>query len=192
MIRFTVTIIAALAIVVTAAIWFGDRPGMVSIEWQSWLIEMSVGRFVLATTILLSGTLFVIGFFRAVGHLPGRIRESLRISRRERGYRALTQGMVAVAAGDPDEADRQARRADVLLEEPPLTMLLMQRLTVLDPLHAQRAKLELQRRRNLMANDGSNVRESMAAFNAATHKCVASCPAGKAPNAQKDCEGDRY
>lgn len=124
MIRFTVTIIAALAIVVAAAIWFSDRPGMVSIEWQGWLIEMSVGRFVLATAIVLAGALIVIGFFRAIGHVPGRIRESLRTSRRERGYRALTQGMVAVAAGDPDEANRQARRADVLLEEPPLTMLL--------------------------------------------------------------------
>lgn len=124
MIRFTITIIAALAIVVAAAIWFSDRPGEVSIEWQGWLIEMSVGRFVLAAAILLAAALIVIGFFRVIGRTPGRIRESLRTSRRERGYRALTQGMVAVAAGDPDEANRQARRADVLLEEPPLTMLL--------------------------------------------------------------------
>lgn len=124
MIRFTVSIIVGLAIVVTAAIWFSDRPGEVSIQWQGWLIEMSVGRFVLAAAIVLAAALIVIGIFRAVGHVPGRIRDSLRTSRRERGYRALTQGMVAVAAGDPDEANRQARRADVLLEEPPLTMLL--------------------------------------------------------------------
>jgi HemY protein len=124
MIRFTISIIVALAIVVAAAIWFSDRPGIVSIEWQGWLIEMSVGRFVLAAAIILAAALIVIGIFRAIGHVPGRIRESLRTSRRERGYRALTQGMVAVAAGDPDEANRQARRADVLLEEPPLTMLL--------------------------------------------------------------------
>jgi HemY protein len=124
MIRFTISIIVALAIVVAAAIWFSDRPGIVSIEWQGWLIEMSVGRFVLAVAIIFAAALIVIGFFRAIGHVPGRIRESLRTSRRERGYRALTQGMVAVAAGDPDEANRQARRADVLLEEPPLTMLL--------------------------------------------------------------------
>ncbi|CAN0483107.1 unnamed protein product, partial [Discosporangium mesarthrocarpum] len=124
MIRFTISIMIALAIVVATAIWFSDRPGDVSIEWQGWLIEMSVGRFVLAAAIVLAAALIVIGIFRTVGHVPGRIRDSLRTSRRERGYRALTQGMVAVAAGDPDEANRQARRADVLLEEPPLTMLL--------------------------------------------------------------------
>jgi HemY protein len=124
MIRFTVTLVVALGLVVAAAMWFSDRPGAVSIEWQGWLIEMSVGRFVLATAIVLAAALIAIGFFRVVGRAPGRIRGSLRTSRRERGYRALTQGMVAVAAGDPDEANRQARRADVLLEEPPLTMLL--------------------------------------------------------------------
>ena len=124
MIRFTFSIIVALGLVVAAAIWFSDRPGAVSIEWQGWLIEMSVGCFVLATAIVLAAALIVVGFFRMIGRTPGRIRDSLRTSRRERGYRALTHGMVAVAAGDPDEANRQARRADVLLDEPPLTMLL--------------------------------------------------------------------
>ena len=124
MIRFTISIIVALGLVVAASIWFSDRPGAVSIEWQGWLIEMSVGRFVLATAIVVAAAIVVIGFFRLIGRAPGRIRDSLRTSRRERGYRALTQGMVAVAAGDPDEANRHARRADVLLEEPPLTMLL--------------------------------------------------------------------
>tara|TARA_R110000868_G_scaffold7354_10_gene40053 strand:+ start:16770 stop:18311 length:1542 start_codon:yes stop_codon:yes gene_type:complete len=124
MIRFTFTLIVALGLVAAAAIWFSDRPGAVSIEWQGWLIEMSVGRFVLAISIVLAAALIAIGFFRVIGRTPGLIRDSLRTSRRERGYRALTHGMVAVAAGDPDEANRQARKADVLLNEPPLTMLL--------------------------------------------------------------------
>jgi len=124
MIRFTISIIVALGLVVAASIWFSDRPGAVSIEWQGWLIEMSVGRFVLATTIVIAAAIVVIGVFRLIGRTPGRLRDSLHTLRRERGYRALTQGMVAVAAGDPNEANRQARRADVLLEEPPLTMLL--------------------------------------------------------------------
>jgi HemY protein len=43
---------------------------------------------------------------------------------RRRGYLALTRGMVAVAAGDAAEARRQMKRADGLLGDPPLTMLL--------------------------------------------------------------------
>src|SRR5262249_2769940 len=44
--------------------------------------------------------------------------------RRRTGYRALAQGLVAVAAGDPQEARRYAKRADLLLADPPLTLLL--------------------------------------------------------------------
>ena len=117
-------LILALAVVVASAVWFSDRPGTVAIEWQGWLIEMSVGRFVLAAALLLGVVLIVFGIVRLIFRVPGRIREHRRASRRERGYRALTQGMVAVAAGDSAEATRQARRADVLLNEPPLTMLL--------------------------------------------------------------------
>src|SRR5262249_61185438 len=45
-------------------------------------------------------------------------------NRRRKAYRALTQGMVAVAAGDAGEARRQAKLAGTLLNDPPLTLLL--------------------------------------------------------------------
>ncbi|MCK5445103.1 MAG: heme biosynthesis protein HemY, partial [Rhodospirillaceae bacterium] len=44
--------------------------------------------------------------------------------RSRKGYKALTQGMVAVAAGDAREAAKQVKRADGLLGDPPLTLLL--------------------------------------------------------------------
>ena len=55
-----------------------------------------------------------------------------RERRRRAGYRALTQGMVAVAAGDPQEARRFARSADALLADPPLTLLLSAQAAQLD------------------------------------------------------------
>ncbi len=124
MIRFTFWLIVSLALVVVAAVWFSDRPGSVSIQWQGYLIELSIGRFVLVAAILVALLTVALGAVRALGRTPGRFREGRNASRRERGYRALTHGMVAVAAGDAAEAGRQARRADVLLNEPPLTMLL--------------------------------------------------------------------
>ena len=124
MIRPTIKILVALAAVAAAAAWLGDRPGDVSIRWQGWLVEMSVGRFALALVAAVGLALVVAGLVRVVGGAPGRFQAGRRAARRERGYRALTRGMVAVAAGDPGEALRQARRADVLLQEPPLTMLL--------------------------------------------------------------------
>ena len=44
--------------------------------------------------------------------------------KRQQGYRALSQGMAAVAAGDAVEARRQAKIANAMLKDPPLTLLL--------------------------------------------------------------------
>src|SRR5690606_28849151 len=63
---------------------------------------------------------------------PRQIAQARAEARRRKGYRALTQGMVAVAAGDPDEARRQSQRAAVLLNEPPLTLLLAAQAAQLD------------------------------------------------------------
>src|SRR3546814_6484815 len=82
---------------------------------------MSVG--ILLAGILLVA-LFLTLFWRVIGAIlgaPARYMRHRRLRRRERGYRSLTLGMVAVAAGDADEARRQARRADALLKDPPLT-----------------------------------------------------------------------
>ncbi|MEC8289829.1 MAG: heme biosynthesis HemY N-terminal domain-containing protein [Pseudomonadota bacterium] len=124
MIRFTLYMILSLAAVVVTAVWFSERPGSVLIEWEGWLIQLSVGRFVLTAAVLLIASVFLLGLMGAVGKAPKKLREWRQSSRRERGYKALTNGMVAVAAGDPEEANRQARRANILLKEPPLTMLL--------------------------------------------------------------------
>ncbi len=124
MIRFTLYMFLSLAAAVVTAVWFSERPGSVLIEWEGWLIELSVGRFVLTVSVFLIAAVFLLGLLRAIGKAPKKLRERRQSSRRERGYKALTNGMVAVAAGDPEEANRQARKANILLKEPPLTMLL--------------------------------------------------------------------
>ncbi len=116
--------VALAALVVAAAVWVADRPGRISIVWQGWRVDTSVAILLLATAataFLFALTLRLVGWLVRV---PRRWRRWAQERRRRRGYQALTQGMVAVAAGDPEEAWRQARRADVLLDEPPLTMLL--------------------------------------------------------------------
>jgi len=116
--------VISLSLVVAIAVWFSDRPGQVSIEWQGWLIQLSVAKFILGCLILFVTFFIFFRLIRLIVGVPTRLRSKRQNSRRERGYKALTRGMVAVAAGDPDEAGRQARRADVFLNEPPLTMLL--------------------------------------------------------------------
>ncbi len=110
--------------IIAAAVFIADRPGRVSLAWQGWRVDTSVA-------VLLFGIAFVAVIAAALFHLlrkiiggPSAFVRSRRERRRRRGYRALTQGMVAVAAGDAVEAKRFAKQADVLLAEPPLTLLL--------------------------------------------------------------------
>jgi HemY protein len=116
--------IIVFAALVAAAVFFADHPGRVEIIWQDWQVETSVGVFVAAATLIcvLASTLLWLALL-IVGS-PSAFLRRRRERRRRAGYRALTQGMVAVAAGDPQEARRCARRADALLAEPPLTLLL--------------------------------------------------------------------
>jgi HemY protein len=113
-----------LAALVAAAVYFADRPGQVEIVWQGWLVGTSVG--VLAAVVVLIGSAVALLFWLVsrIVHSPRAFLRRRRERRRRAGYRALTRGMVAVAAGDPQEARRCARRADALLADPPLTLLL--------------------------------------------------------------------
>ena len=111
-------------IVVAVAVWLADRPGAVQIDWQGWRVETSVGVLGVATFAVIVLAAGGYRTWRSVVRAPRHFGQARRSRRRTAGYKALTQGMVAVAAGDPDEARRQAKKADELLNDPPLTMLL--------------------------------------------------------------------
>jgi HemY protein len=114
-----------LAILVGVAWYLADRrPGQESLEWFDYRIDTSVGILLLAVGLLAGVAAVIYRLWRGLRRMPKDVGHSLRQSRQRRGYRALTQGMVAVAAGEAGEARRWARKADDLLDEPPLTMLL--------------------------------------------------------------------
>lgn len=115
---------AKVAVLIVAAIWLAEHPGSVNVEWQGWIIETSFAMMVLVAVMALGAAALLYRLWRAVIGAPGSLRRMSRSRRREKGYRALTQGMVAVAAGDAATARKMARKADGLLNEPPLTMLL--------------------------------------------------------------------
>jgi HemY protein len=111
-------------LIVAGAVWLLDRPGAVAVDWQGYRIETSFAVLVAGVAILAAAAALAYRFWLALVRAPGRIAAAMRERRRARGYRALTKGMVAVAAGDAGEAARQVKRAEGLLNEPPLTLLL--------------------------------------------------------------------
>jgi HemY protein len=117
---FAVLAVAA----VLAAYWLAQHPGSVTIQWLGYRMEPPIGLLVLVVIVFSVAVVVLYRVIRAILRTPGRIGEAMASGRRKRGYKALSQGMVAVAAGDAQEAARWARRADDLLEDPPITLLL--------------------------------------------------------------------
>ena len=113
-----------LAILVAAMVWLADHPGTVNVDFLNYRIESSAAVLIVAAVVLAAAAALIYRFWRAIRGAPGDFAVWRAERKRRKGYRALTQGMVAVAAGDAGEARRQAVKADVLLGDPPLTMLL--------------------------------------------------------------------
>lgn len=107
-----------------ATMWLADNPGEVSLTWQGYVIETSAALLFTAVAAVAIATALLYRLWIFIRGVPSGISRHRREGRRRRGYLALSRGMVAVAAGDSGEAGRQARRADGLLDEPSLTMLL--------------------------------------------------------------------
>jgi HemY protein len=123
MIRLILTV-AALAIGVTAAVWIAGHPGSVSIAWEHWQIDTSVAAMLVAALIALVILRLIWRLIRWSLRSPLAMRKQLRDRRRIEGQRALTLGLVAVAAGEPTAALKHAKAARQALDKNPLTLLL--------------------------------------------------------------------
>ena len=120
----TLIYVAALAVVSAVAVWVVEHPGTVSLHWRNYLIESSLAMLVLGVVVLAALIAALYHMLRWFYIGPRRLRAARAIRRRQRGYRALSHGLAAAAAGDPEAARRAARVAEGLLGEPPLTLLL--------------------------------------------------------------------
>ncbi len=110
--------------VVFISAWFSQNPGDVLIHWQGWRIETSAPAALGAIFILVIFSAFIYRFWLWLRKGPRRIGKSREAERRRQGYKAFSRGMVAIAAGDQIESHKLARRAEALLDDPPLTLLL--------------------------------------------------------------------
>ena len=117
--------LVGLCVAVLCVVWFVQNPGDVSLQWQGWRIDTSVGVLMIAVLLFAALTAVIYRFWRFLVRVPGEIGSAMRERRQRKGYTALSSGMVAVAAGDAQEARRQARRAESLLSgQAPLSRLL--------------------------------------------------------------------
>ena len=113
-----------LGILVAAAVWLAQQPGRMTVEWLGYVIDLPVALAFAIMLLIMGVVALLYRFWRALRGGPQAMGRRRDARKREQGYRALTQGMVAVAAGDAEAAKRYAAKAESLLDEPPLTLLL--------------------------------------------------------------------
>ena len=120
----SILFLAFVALVAFGAAWVADRPGAVVLTWQGWQLSTSLAVAGIALVATIVVAIFLWSALRFVLHIPDLIAMFRRERRARRGWRALSQGMIAVGAGNLALARRSADEARALISEEPLTLLL--------------------------------------------------------------------
>lgn len=123
MIRVLIFLAVVLAVAFGAS-WLADHPGTVAITFggREYLFSTLFGLVaVLAAAVVL---LIVWSLIRFLFQIPSLVSVASANRRRQRGYAALSRGMVAIGSGDADSAARSAGEAARLLPREPMTLLL--------------------------------------------------------------------
>jgi HemY protein len=123
------------------AMWIVERPGEIVLTWQGWRISTSVTVALVVLAALLVATIFVWSAVRFFVMAPGNLSLFFRARREDRGWRALSRGMIAAGAGNLQLARSSANEAQKILGSEPLAMLLSAQAAQLDG-DAPRAEAE--------------------------------------------------
>ncbi len=126
-----VVVFLAIAVALAfGAAWILEKPGEVSIAFAGREFALTPIGFVISLALFLVAALIVlkiIGFLGAVVRFllgdETAISRYFSRSRERRGFDALSDGMVALAEGDPRLATRKAAKAEKLLRRPDVTRL---------------------------------------------------------------------
>lgn len=111
--------VAILALIV---VWVAEREGNVRINWigtdgADMALNMHLGIFLLSILGIFLIALFLFRIAHGFVRFPKSWARYKEYKNREKGLRALTLGLTAVAAGDKKSARYQAHRANKLLPE---------------------------------------------------------------------------
>jgi HemY protein len=116
--------LAAVALAAWGLTWLADNPGVVTVTWRGVEYQVSLMLALGVVAALAVAIAIVWGVLGFVFRIPSRISHAGRARKRERGFAALSRGMVAVGVGDAGAASRHASEASRLIGHEPLTKLL--------------------------------------------------------------------
>jgi HemY protein len=113
-----------LLILALGEVWLVERPGQIILTWQGYRIETSVLVALTAVAGLVALIMMVWSAIRFFLRLPPSVSVANRARRRDKGYAALSRGIIAVGTGDAKLALKAAAEAQRYLPHEPLALLL--------------------------------------------------------------------
>jgi HemY protein len=123
MIRVVVFLASLLALAFGMA-WLADKDGTVALTWLGATYEVHILTAIIALLALMIALALLWSLLRTLLRLPALMGMASRNRRKQKGYDAVSKGLVAIASGDHRTAGKQANEAQRLLGAQPLAMLL--------------------------------------------------------------------
>ncbi len=123
MIRLILLIIL-LAALAFGASWLADQPGAVSVIWRGHEYITTVPVLAALIGAVIVAAFIVWWILSLLLNSPGMMASGARRRRRDKGFHALTRGLVAIGTGDTPTVRRAQAVAAQLLPDEPLTRLL--------------------------------------------------------------------
>ena len=118
--------------------WLADRPGDLLMTFDGYQYRVSLMVAAVIVTAIVAGVMIVWWLCKAIWTSPQTITRYFRVRRRDRGYQALSTGLIAAGAGDFDTARRKKQEATKLIssDSEPLIHLLAAQTALLEGDHA--------------------------------------------------------
>ena len=119
-----ISFLVLLAAATAGLAWLADRPGTLTIDWLGYESRLSVFEAVVLLLIFMALAWLLLTLLRNLIASPGSVSRYVSRRKQQQGLEALTNGMIAVGAGDRQLATRYASQASRVLPDEPLTQLL--------------------------------------------------------------------
>ncbi|BCG77574.1 heme biosynthesis protein HemY [Mesorhizobium sp. 113-3-3] len=136
MIRLLAFLIVVFAVGLGFA-WLADRPGDMVVTFNGYQYQVSLMVAAVAIVAVVAAVMIAWWLLKSLWNSPYTISRYFRVRRRDRGYQALSTGMIAAGAGDGALARKKTKEAAKLIrsDQEPLIHLLEAQASLLEGDH---------------------------------------------------------
>ncbi|WP_245408876.1 heme biosynthesis protein HemY [Rhizobium wuzhouense] len=123
--------------------WIADRPGDISLVWQGQSYQTTLLVAVTALVALVALVMALWWVIRTLWTSPHSVRRFFRARKRDRGYQALSTGLIAAGAGNALLARKMSARARGLIraDQEPLIRVLDAQTALIEGRHDEARRL---------------------------------------------------